>query len=148
MVIIQWEKHKLKKDRLFNKLKELNKRYTGDTTTELSDLHPTNEIIVTIENSGYNLSNFSDDITLSKLVQNRENIPTLTEISGILSVKQTIHQNSTEIFKIETHKGSQVIISSDSIPNTGVTELVTQHYHVNDKTNQILRNKKLHRKKP
>ena len=129
-------KAQIKKDRLFNKLKELNKRYTGDTNVPLSGLG-SHEIIVTIENSGYNLSNFSDGITLSKLVENRENIPTLTEISGILSVKQTIHQSSAEIFKIQTHERGNVIISSDSIPENGETELVTQHYHVNDKTEQI-----------
>ena len=125
--------------RLFGKIKDYLARNDDDkdkTITELTtDVDSSFNKILT--RCKYSPLDFNEATKLSDLAENRVNIPTLTEMGGILTVKQTIHQNSSELFKIETHTGGHVIISSDSIPNTGGTQLITQHYHADENTEQI-----------
>ena len=125
--------------RLFGKIKDYLVTYPDDGDEKISDLTANvdcsfNKILSRCK---YSPLDFNGETKLSDLAENRVNIPTLTEMGGILTVKQTIHQNSTELFKIETHTGGHVIISSDSIPNTGGTQLITQHYHADENTDQI-----------
>ena len=91
--------------RLFGKIKDYLKSNEDDKNKTISELtaYVDSSFNKILSRCKYRPLDFNGETKLSDLAENRVNIPTLTEMGGILTVKQTIHQNSTELFKIETH---------------------------------------------